>query len=151
MKIKYLKCNNCSDLVFSFHRHDYQLCGCRKLSGDGGYSVNSEAYMRIIGSDYSIEENEIKILIPYIREKFTYGKNYNEKNKRLPETEYVLLEDLTSEHLCRILSYFTNKLANDQISFIGSGKEFEIPEHWFKLHLIFIEELKYRIEILKLI
>lgn len=126
MKINYVE--NSIGKLFSFHRHDYKTSGIEKdfIMIDGGFD-----YTRFTGD---LKSGEIKELIQDIREQFTWGKNFDENNKQLEKTEYILLKDLTTSHIVNILIYFTNKLKPD--STLAPG--------WISVHSIFLEELNYR-------
>jgi hypothetical protein len=83
-------------------------------------------------------------LIVEIREQFTWRKSYNEKNERLEKTEYILLKDLTSSHICGILSYFNDK----NFKAVDEYNEVNIPvinKEWLIFYEIFTQELLYRI------
>lgn len=45
-----IRCKNCGDELFSYHRHDYKRCSCRNTAIDGG-----DDYTRIIGYSENIE------------------------------------------------------------------------------------------------
>ena len=141
MKIHYLDCDNKAKL-FSFYRHDYKVFDTegKHYMIDGGFD-----YIRC-STDGTIQHDEIKNLITDIREVFKWTQNYDENNNRI-EPKTALLKDLTSSHVCGILSYFTNKL------FIDYYKEAKpdvlmrvIDKSWFIIHEIFIQELDYRIK-----
>lgn len=141
MKITYLNCDGKTKL-FSFHRHDYKsiLIDGVEYSLDGGFDYTR---CSLTGS---IKQDEVKNLIQDIREEFTWTQNYDKNNNRI-EPKKALLKDLSSSHICGILSYFTNKLYNDYY------KEAEpniimrvIDKSWFIIHDIFICELDYRVK-----
>lgn len=141
MKISYLNCDNKKKL-FSFRRHDYKA---EEILVDGYWKY----FMIDGGFDYNrysggtLEEGEIKDLIEDIRKQFVWGKNYDENNNRLPATEYSLLQDLTSSHICGILSYFTNKIYERTNR--NEDKVSVVDKTWCITHEIFIQELNYRI------
>lgn len=132
MKIHSIKCTDCNDTIFSFHQHDYQKCQCGNSFLDGGFD-----YIR---ANKDVQFNDIKDIIELVRNKFYWGKNQDEKGNKLKKTEYALLKDLTSSHICGILSYFTNKAFNNL------EKEKYIDKEWCIINEIFIEELNYRIK-----
>jgi hypothetical protein len=85
-------------IIQSKHRHDF-VCYDDK---------NGKKYMIDGGLDYcrrSINGDEISLCltvldpIEKIREVFTWGRNYDADMKRLPQTEFILLKDLTDGHL----------------------------------------------------
>lgn len=141
MKITYLDCDGKAKL-FSFFRHDYKT---KEIDGkyymiDGGL----EGYIRH-SVDGKIQHGEVKDLFEEIREQFTWGKNYDENNNRLEKTEWVLLKNLTSSHICGILSYFTNR-AYEKLMKEGDFYKNVIDKEWCIIHEIFIQELDYRIK-----
>jgi len=135
MKIHYLDCNGKAKL-FSFHRHDYKaldLDGKHYMIDGGG------DYIRC-STDGKVEEAEVKNLISDIREVFTWIQNYDENNNRI-DSKTALLKDLTSSHICGILSYFTERLTKqEKDTIVAPTKE------WCVIHDIFIQELDYRIK-----
>lgn len=109
MKITYLNCDAHRKL-FSWYNHDYQTFekDDKHYMIDGGISVG-ELYGRY-SADGIVEQSDIKDIIKDIRNSFLWGQNYNEKNERLEETKYALLKELTSSHICGIISYMNNKI-----------------------------------------
>lgn len=74
--------------------------------------------------------------------------DYNKGIKQFPKpTEYILLKQLTSSHICGILSYFNNRAFKN----IEKFKEIEIEnghginKQWLIFHEIFTQELDFRI------
>lgn len=135
MKIHYLNCDGKAKL-FSFHRHDYKALDLdgKHYMIDGGFD-----YIRC-STDGKIEEDEVKNLISDIREVFTWTQNYDENNNRI-DSKTALLKDLTSSHVCGILSYFTERLTKqEKDTIVAPTKE------WCVIHDIFIQELDYRIK-----
>lgn len=135
MKIHYLNCDGKAKL-FSFHRHDYKALDLdgKHYMIDGGFD-----YTRC-STDGKVEEAEVKNLISDIREVFTWTQNYDENNNRI-NSKTALLKDLTSSHICGILSYFTERLTKqEKDTIVAPTKE------WCVIHDIFIQELDYRIK-----
>jgi len=135
MKIHYLDCDGKAKL-FSFHRHDYKALDLdsKHYMIDGGFD-----YTRC-STDGKVEEDEVKNLISDIREVFTWTQNYDENNNRI-DSKTALLKDLTSSHICGILSYFTERLTKqEKDTIVAPTKE------WCVIHDIFIQELDYRIK-----
>jgi len=65
----------------------------------GGYYMRSSVN-KIPAEDLSItSEDSFEI----IREHFTWGRNFDRLMNRLPETEWILLKDLTTEHIENII------------------------------------------------
>lgn len=136
MKINYVE--NKNGKLFSFHRHDF------KENTD-----SSDNYIFIdggIGEGYTIysgdlKQGEIKDLMPDIRNIFTWGQNYNEKNERLPETIYKPLKDLTTSHISGIIRYILEKsTCNEQEQYFIHGKQI------MAILLIFTYELENRLK-----
>ena len=66
--------------------------------------VNSGTLSNIPGSWYYIEEDELleKQGIP-LREILFWGKNYDKDMNRLPETQWILIKDMSTEHITAVL------------------------------------------------
>ena len=130
MQINYVE--NKNGKLFSFHRHDYKQNEDDEknyIMIDGGFD-----YTRFSGE---LKEGEIKDLMNNIREQFTWGKNYDENNKKLPQTEYLLLKDMTTSHISGVLRYFTEQLTIGQV----------VSNYWIAYHLIFLYELENRLKV----
>lgn len=125
MKINYIETKE--GKLFSFFTHDFKQASTGEFI-DGGFE-----YTRYSGE---LKKGEIKDLIVDIREQFVWGKNYDKENNRLAETQYILLKNITTDHIIGILIYFTNALHEKSI----------ITTSWKAIHLIFLNELKYRCE-----
>ncbi len=135
MKIHYLNCDGKTKL-FSFYRHDYKT-----LDIDGKHYMIDGGFDYIRHSEHgTIEESEIKNVIFDIRECFYWTQNYDENNNRI-EPKKALLKDLTSSHICGILSYFTERLTKQK-----KDKIVTPTKEWCIIHDIFIQELDYRIK-----
>ena len=139
MKIHYLDCDGKAKL-FSFHRHDYKTLDLdgKHYMIDGGFD-----YTRC-STDGKVEEDEVKNLISNIREVFTWTQNYDENNNRI-DSKTALLKDLTSSHICGILSYFNTRLWNGTEYRKAEGVV-ELFKHFCTFQDIFIQELDYRIK-----
>ena len=135
MKIGYVE--NKNGKLFSFSVHDYkdnEDSEGNYVMIDGGFSYN-----RYSGE---LKEDEIKNLIFDIREKFTWGQNYNEKNERLPETIYKPLKDLTTSHISGIIRYLLEKSTwNEEEQYFIQGKQI------MAYLLIFTYELENRLNV----
>ena len=94
MKIHYLDMDSKGKL-FSFHKNNHET---REIEGKE-YMIDGGFYYVKHSINGTIKDDEIKDLIKDIREQFTWGKNFDENNNKLPETEYALLKDLTSSHI----------------------------------------------------
>ena len=135
MKIQYVICPD-QKKIFSWYRHDYKTHTTEKgefCMFDGGASSCPEGYSRYGGSAKP-ESAEISEIIEDIRQDFQWGKNYDADNNRLPTTEYILLKNLSTDHIIAILKYFTEKLQAKQV----------MTDSWKIKHLIFLEELAFR-------
>lgn len=143
MKIHFLNCDG-KDKLFSFHRHDYKtkLIDGKHYFLDGGL----QDYIRS-STNGTIEKGEIKDLIKDIRESFTWGKNKDKDGNILEKTEYTLLKDLTSSHICGILSYFNNKAFRSIEKFEDTDETncSGVDKQWLIFHEIFTQELDFRI------
>lgn len=134
MKINYVE--NKNGKLFSFHRHDFKEntdSSDNYIFIDGGFE-----YSRYSGE---LKEAEIKDLMPDIRNIFTWGQNYNEKNERLPETIYKPLKDLTTSHISGIIRFILEKSTwNEEEQYFIQGKQI------MAYLLIFTYELENRLK-----
>jgi hypothetical protein len=93
-------------MLHSKHRHDYVT-----LEEDGHFFMidGGNEYVRyskpegLEGADLFTVHSDDKHEI--IREFMKWGKNYDKDMNRLPETEWVLLKEITDDHLDGILTY----------------------------------------------
>ena len=135
MKINYVE--NKNGKLFSFHRHDFKEntdSSDNYIFIDGGF----ENHIRCSGE---LKQGEIKDLMPDIRNIFTWGQNYNEKNERLPETIYKPLKDLTTSHISGIIRYLLEKSTwNEEEKYFIQGKQI------MAYLLIFTYELENRLK-----
>ena len=135
MKINYVE--NKNGKLFSFHRHDFKEntdSSDNYIFIDGGF----ENHIRCSGE---LKQGEIKDLMPDIRNIFTWGQNYNEKNERLPETIYKPLKDLTTSHISGIIRYLLEKSTwNEEEQYFIQGKQI------MAILLIFTYELENRLK-----
>lgn len=135
MKINYVE--NKNGKLFSFHRHDFKEntdSSDNYIFIDGGF----ENHIRCSGE---LKQGEIKDLMPDIRNIFTWGQNYNEKNERLPETIYKPLKDLTTSHISGIIRYILEKSTwNEEEQYFIQGKQI------MAILLIFTYELENRLK-----
>ena len=135
MKINYVE--NKNGKLFSFHRYDFKEntdSSDNYIFIDGGFE-----YSRYSGE---LKEAEIKDLMPDIRNIFTWGQNYNEKNERLPETIYKPLKDLTTSHISGIIRHLLEHgfAINSENGLYYSGKA------RIAILLIFTYELENRLK-----
>lgn len=96
-------------ILWSKYTYDY-VCHLDK---------NGEYYFIDGGNDYirkSVNKEHAINLCVYddgkfetLRENTQWGRNYDANNKRLPETEWITIKDLTTDHLYGILKYFDNE------------------------------------------
>jgi len=96
-------------ILQSKNRHDYQ----EYTDEQGNY------FMLDGGLDYQRYSNEsnkgaLKQVyntdpIDIIREHMYWGRNYDENKQLLPKTEWVLLKDITDDHLDALLVYLKGK------------------------------------------
>lgn len=73
------------------------------------------------------------------RETFKWGRNYDKNENRLKKTEYKLLKDLSNSHILGILKFFTINLPNVIDDYL-------ILKEWKKTHILFIDELQFRLK-----
>jgi len=50
------QCNNCKDIIFSRHRHDFVACKCNAIAVDGGM-----AYLKRVGKPEDIIERSMSL------------------------------------------------------------------------------------------
>ncbi len=118
MNITYVE-NKDGTKLFSFHRHDYK-----------DYTSKNGSYMMIDGGfDYTryscdehqkeswLSESKITDVISDIREQFSWGKNYNKDGTRTEKTEWILLKDLTTDHIKGIIKHIKDE--GDVISIVN--------------------------------
>lgn len=93
-----VKCLGCGEILHSKHRHDYQSCEC------GSFTDGGSEYQRYGGN---VENLSLASDAPHkeIREKLKWGRSYDALGNRLPETEWVLIKDLTQDHLGALIVY----------------------------------------------
>jgi len=133
MKINYVECKKCEDILFSFYRHDFKSCRCEESFIDGGFD-----YIRYNGE---LLTDDIKNVMSLISSFFIWGQNYNEKNERLPETIYKPLKDLTTSHISGIIRYLLEKSTwNEEEQYFIQGKQI------MAILLIFTYELENRLK-----
>ena len=125
MKIPYILTPD-GKWLFSFTPTDYNVDGITYIDG-GLFNTRSNTQIQYCEIDQCIDK---------IRTQFKWGQNYDKDNNRLENTVYRLLQDLTTDHIIAILTYFTKKLVRYS----------SINDTWIIYHLIFLTELKYRYE-----
>ena len=94
-------CNNCKEEIESKHVHDMVYCKCGSIAVDGGRDYLKRTF--IDPSDYkdtSIEDTGNHLTR---RLHLRWGVNYTKQMKRLPETKWILIKDLNSEHIKAII------------------------------------------------
>ncbi len=94
-------CNNCKDVIESKHRHDFVYCQCGKVSVDGGHDYRQISFdVRSNVIDNSIDDDgkhETR------RKYLHWGKNYDVNMNALKKTEWVTIENMTTDHIKAIL------------------------------------------------
>lgn len=116
MKINYIKCKKCEDILFSFYRHDFKSCRCEESFIDGGFD-----YIRYNGE---LLTDDIKNVMSLISSFFIWGQNYDENNNKLPETIYRPLKDLTSSHITGIIRYLIDRMTiNEEFNIYCIGQQ----------------------------
>jgi hypothetical protein len=96
-----IKCNHCNDEIESKYTHNFVTCKCGKVSVDGGLDYGRVLFTEISDfTDTSIQDDgkhETR------RQYLKWGTNFDKDMKRLPETVYLLIKDMTSDHIKAIL------------------------------------------------
>lgn len=114
MKIKYLNCRGKKKL-FSFYRHDYRTWededNNHYMIDDGFEDYHRYSHPDMNTKDISsfIKESHISEVIEEIREQFTWGRNYTKDGKQLDKTEWLLLKDISNDHLKSLLEYWNSR------------------------------------------
>lgn len=91
---------SCGIVWESRHNHDFVGCDKCQVYADGG-----NFYLRRVGSrenykDCSVYDNGLHATrVSALR----WGRNFNEKHEALPETEWLLIKDLNTSHIFKIL------------------------------------------------
>ena len=94
-------CNNCKEEIISKHRHDFVNCSCDSVSIDGGHDYQRRVFIDIHSfTDTSIMDDGTHELR---RQYLTWGNNYDKDMNRLLETEWITIQNMTSEHIQAIL------------------------------------------------
>lgn len=99
-----IQCNICKDIIQSKHRRDFKMCSCNSVEVSGGTQ-----YLRRIGKNYIDLSMTTKDDIKDYRNYMYWGRNYNSKKELLPETEWILLKDISDDHLDTLLVYLKGK------------------------------------------
>ena len=93
------RCKKCGDVLVSRYRHDFVKCSCKAIYIDGGHD-----YLRGGGEREACDSTSIIVTgdTPFdvVRDNLewgTYGKDGDE------ELHYILLKDMTTDHLKAIL------------------------------------------------
>jgi hypothetical protein len=96
-----IKCNHCNDEIESKHVHDFVRCKCGKVGVDGGLAYGKTMFTSL--SDFtntSITDDGTHELR---REHLKWGNNYDKDMNALPETIWIPIKDMSSEHIQAIL------------------------------------------------
>lgn len=101
----------CSDghILQSKNRHDYQEYRDKEENYfmlDGGLDYqrySDETGKAVLKQIWNTDPIEI------IREHMYWGRNYDKNKQLLPKTEWVLLKDITDDHLDALLVYLKGK------------------------------------------
>jgi hypothetical protein len=110
-----IKCNHCNDEIESKHVHDFVTCKCGKVSVDGGLAYGKTMFTSL--SDFintSINDDGTHELR---REHLKWGNNYDKDMNALPETMWIPIKDMSSEHIQAILDggYVKNNYAYQEL------------------------------------
>lgn len=123
MKIHYVKDKE-GNKLFSFHRHDYRKSN--DVFIDGGFD-----YVR---TNTDIYFDTIENLISDIRNQFMWKSILNEDETFRDIPNKILLKNMDTDHIINVLIYFIENIPREQ----------PITDSFKRLHLIFLNELKYR-------
>lgn len=110
-----IKCNHCNDEIESKHRHDFVRCKCGKVAVDGGLDYDKRMFTSLLDfTNTSITDNGTHELR---REHLKWGNNYDKDMNALPETIWVPIKDMSSEHIQAILDggYVKNNYAYQEL------------------------------------
>jgi len=92
-------------LLESRHRHDYKrhkdAISGEEYFVDGGLDYFRGSINKVTPVYLHITTNSTH---EEIRDGFIWGRNYDKDMNKLPETEYIALKDLTTEHIKAILA-----------------------------------------------
>ena len=110
-----IKCNHCNDEIESKHVHDFVTCKCGKVAVDGGLNYSKTMFTSL--SDFtntSITDNGTHELR---REHLKWGNNYDKDMNALPETIWIPIKDMSSNHIQAILDggYVKNNYAYQEL------------------------------------
>lgn len=103
-------CLNCNEEIVSKFTHDYVTCKCGELSVDGGNSYLKRNFTKINShrdtSIYDVGDHLER------RKYLKWGNNYDENMNRLPETNWLAIQDMNTGHIQAILNgnYTNNPL-----------------------------------------
>lgn len=96
-------------IIYSRHVHDYQEFTDSKgqyFMLDGGLDYQRFSSPKLEIRPHVLFNDDPIILL---REHILWGKNYNEKKELLPKTEYVLIKDITDDHLNALIGYLAER------------------------------------------
>lgn len=95
-----IQCLDCKDILISYHVHDFKFCSCKSIAIDGG----SQYGKRIGALDRYKELSKYDDGKHSTRRKYLYwGNNFDKNMKRLKETKWIPIKDLSTEHIENIL------------------------------------------------
>ena len=94
-------CQECSETIVSYHRHDYKICSCpNEAMVDGGTE-----YLRY-GAKYM---NKIKLFAVYDDDDFEIVREYATRGSRGKDGDkplsYIAIRDMDDEYLEAVLDY----------------------------------------------
>lgn len=112
-----VKCNICNQIIESRTRNDFKFCDCGSTAIDGGIS-----YLRRIGRSY--EELSVKDDKNHEtrRSNMVWGNNFDKNMIKLPKTEWILIKNLSNNHIKNILKIdnidpFYKQVFKDELSY----------------------------------
>lgn len=122
-----IQCNECKDIITSYHTHDFNWCKCGKTAVDGGTD-----YLKRVGEHNTITELSIYDDGKHStrRKALYWGQMFDKQMKRLPKTVWRPIKDLNIGHIKAIIKIFNADSKSTSLEPIYQET--------------FIKELKYR-------
>jgi len=110
-----IKCNHCNDEIESKHVHDFVRCKCGKVSVDGGLAYGKTMFTSL--SDFTNTSITDEGTHELRREHLKWGNNYDKDMNALPETMWIPIKDMSSDHIQAILDggYVKNNYAFQEL------------------------------------
>lgn len=114
-------CLHCDTEAISKHGHDMTWCECGKVAADGGNNYLRRCGDNIDWIDSSIiDDGKHETRRKYLR----WSRNYDENMNRLSETEWITIENMSTDHIQAILdggyssnNVFFTELFKEELNF----------------------------------